>query len=71
MAENAGKPWTAEEDELLRELVASGSALSEIAEKLDRTESGTKTRAYILRVTFGRFGAKRRGLVELGLKGKK
>jgi hypothetical protein len=66
MAENAGKPWTAEEDELLRELVASGSTLSEIAEKLDRTKSGTKTRAYILRVTFGRFGAKTRGLLKSG-----
>jgi hypothetical protein len=65
-AENAGKPWSAEEDALLRELVASGSTLSEIAEKLNRTESGTKMRAYILRVTFGRSGAKRRDLSKLG-----
>jgi hypothetical protein len=37
-------------------------AVAEIAEKLDRTESGTKTRAYILRVAFGRLGADRRTL---------
>jgi hypothetical protein len=61
-----GSPWTAEEDKLLRELVASDSTLSEIAEKLDRTESGAKTRAHILRVTFGRFGAKRRALSKWG-----
>jgi hypothetical protein len=66
MAENSGKPWTAQEDERLRELAASGATLAELAQKLDRTESGTKTRAYILRVTFGRFGAKRRGLSKSG-----
>jgi hypothetical protein len=63
---NGGKPRTAKEDERLRELVASGASLSEVAEKLDRTESGTKTRAYILRVTLGRFGARRRGLSKWG-----
>jgi hypothetical protein len=82
-AASSGKPWTAQEDTRLRELAASGATLAEIAEKLDRTESGTKTRAYILRVTFGRLGADRRtldgdaktglkpvGFVELGLKAK-
>jgi hypothetical protein len=61
-AENSRKPWTAQEDERLRELAASGATLSEIAQKLDRTVSGAKSRAYILRVTFGRLGAKRRSL---------
>jgi hypothetical protein len=54
------------EDERLRELAASGASLSEIAEKLDRTESGTKTRAYTLRVKLRRFGARRRGLSKWG-----
>jgi hypothetical protein len=64
--DNSGKPWTAQEDERLRELAASGTALAEIAEKLNRTASATKTRAYILRVMLGRFGAKRRGLSKWG-----
>jgi hypothetical protein len=68
IAGNSGRPWTAKEDERLQELAASGASLSEIAEKLDRTEPGTKTRAYILRVTLG---SKRRRFDELGLKAKK
>jgi hypothetical protein len=64
VAENGGKPWTPEEDERLRELAASGATLSNIAEKLDRTGSATKTRAYILRVFLGRLGAKRRALAK-------
>ena len=67
---NSGKPWTAVEDERLRELVASGASLSEITEKLDRTEPGIKTRAYVLRVTLARFGTKRRGLSKWRLKAK-
>jgi hypothetical protein len=70
IAGNSGRPWTAKEDERLQELAASGASLSEIAKKLDRTEPGTKTRAYILRVTLGRFGSKRRRFDELGLKAK-
>jgi hypothetical protein len=66
MAENSRKPWTAEEDEQLRQLVVSGDPLAEIAEKLDRTESAAKARAYFLRVPLGRFGAKRRGLSRWG-----
>jgi len=48
MRENSGKPWTVQEDEQLRELAASGAALAEIAEKLSRTTSATKARAYSL-----------------------
>ena len=36
MAENSRKPWIAEEDERLRQLVVSGASVGEIAEKLDR-----------------------------------
>ena len=49
-AENRGKLWTAQEDELLRELAASSATPSEIAAKLNRTEAATKARAYVLRV---------------------
>ena len=52
--ENSGKAWTRVEDGRLRELAASGAVLIEIAEKLNRTVSATKTRAYILRVMLGR-----------------
>ena len=66
MRENSGKPWTPQEDERLREFAASGAALIEIAEKLNRTVPATKTRAYIIRVLLRRFGAKRRGLSKWG-----
>jgi hypothetical protein len=66
MRENSGKPWTPEEDERSRELAASGAGLTEIAEKLNRTVPATKARAYIIRVKFGRFGAKLRGLSKSG-----
>ena len=59
-AENSGKLWTAQEDERLRELAASNATPSEIAAKLNRTESATKARAYALRVGLGRFRAGRR-----------
>lgn len=64
--ENSGKLWTPQEDELLRELAASGAALAEIAEKLNRTVSATTARAYILRVMLGRLGTKRRDLSRWG-----
>jgi hypothetical protein len=66
MAENTRKLWTIQEDERLRDLVASGATLPEMANALDRTESATKTRAYILRLPLGRFGATRRGLSRWG-----
>jgi hypothetical protein len=66
MQVNSGKPWTPQEDERLREIAASGAALAEIAQELNRTASAIKTRAYILRVMLGRFGAKRRGLSRQG-----
>jgi len=66
MAVNSGKAWTIQEDERLRELVASGATLPKMAKALDRTESATKTRAYMLRLALGRFGARRRGLSRWG-----
>jgi hypothetical protein len=66
MAENTRKLWTSQEDERLRELVASGATLSDIAASPDRTESATKTRAYILRLALRRIGARRRCLSKWG-----
>jgi hypothetical protein len=65
-AKNSGKRWSPEEDERLRELAVSSATPVEIAEKLNRTESATKARAYILRVGLRRFRAKRRGLSNWG-----
>ena len=65
-AKKSGKQWSPEEDQRLRELAVSGATLSEIAEMLNRTQSGTKARAYVLRVGLGRFSAKRRDLSKWG-----
>ena len=65
-AENTGKPWTAEEDERLRQLVVSGAPIDQIAEGLDRTEKSVRSRAYLLGVPLRRFGSKRRGLPRWG-----
>jgi hypothetical protein len=64
-AENRGKLWTAHEDERLRELAVCATP-SEIAEKLNRTESATKARAYVLHVGLRRFRARRRDLSKWG-----
>ncbi len=65
-AENSGKPWTADEDDRLRQLVLSGAAIDQIVEGLDRTESSVRARAHLLGVTLRRFGSKRRGLSRWG-----
>jgi hypothetical protein len=65
-AENSGKQWSAKEDERLRELAVASATLSEIAEKLDRTEPATQARAYMLRVGLRRFRTKRRPLSKWG-----
>jgi hypothetical protein len=44
MPENSPKPRKAEDDELVRELAASGASLSEIAKKLAQAEAANKTR---------------------------
>ncbi len=67
-AKNSGKQWSAEEDERLRELAVSSATPFEIAKKLNRTESATKARAYVLRAGLRRFRAKRRSLSKWGLK---
>jgi len=58
-AKNSGRQWSPEEDERLRELAVSSATPAEITEKLNRTESATKARAYMLRVGLRRFRAKR------------
>jgi hypothetical protein len=67
-AKNSGRQWSPEEDEQFRELAVSSATPSEIAEKLNRTESATKARAYVLRAGLRRFRAKRRSLSKWGLK---
>jgi len=66
MAEKTGTVWTSEEDQKLREFVASGADLAEIAKSLDRTPSAAKARAYKLRLLLGRSGVRRRGLSRWG-----
>jgi hypothetical protein len=70
-AKNSGRQWSPEEDERLRELAVSSATPVEIAEKLNRTESATKARAYILRVGLRRFRTKRRAPVEMEMKAKR
>jgi hypothetical protein len=65
-AENSGKQWSTAEDDRMRELAVSGATLSEIAEKLNRSDSAVKARGYILRVGLRRFGATRRPLSRFG-----
>jgi len=65
-AKNSGRQWSPEEDERLRELAVSSAALSEIAEKLNRTKSATQARAYTLRVGLRRFRTQRRSLSKWG-----
>ena len=41
---NAGKPWTAEEEDLLRNLYRSGTLKKDICKALQRSESGVAAR---------------------------
>ena len=43
-AENAGKPWTEEEDALLAELYKSGSTVKELKERFKRTSGSIRSR---------------------------
>jgi hypothetical protein len=54
MSKHSGKIWMPEEDAQLRDLAASGARPAEVAKKLHRTKGAIMTRAYELRVTFGR-----------------
>lgn len=46
-----GKPWTPEEDDLLRREAHTGTSSADIANKIGRTCSAIRARAYILRVS--------------------
>ena len=53
------EPWSAQEDEVLRQDALAGRSVSEIAREVRRTESAVQARAYILRVKFkGKQGLK-------------
>ena len=43
-AENAGKPWTEEDDALLAELYKSGSSVKELKERFKRTSGSIRSR---------------------------
>jgi hypothetical protein len=58
MSEHSGKIWTPEEDAQLRDLAASGVRPAEVAKRLRRTKGAIMTRAYEVRVTFGRAESK-------------
>jgi hypothetical protein len=59
LSEQSGKMWRPEEDAQLRDLVASGARPLEVAEQLGRTKRAILTRAFELRVKFGRPRPKR------------
>lgn len=44
LPENAGKPWTREDEELLKEMYANGSSKPEICRTLKRTVTGVAAR---------------------------
>jgi len=66
MAENKRKPWTADEDERLRQLILSNASAASAAEQLDRTVAAITARAYVIGVTLRRFQARRRQLSKWG-----
>ena len=43
-AENAGKPWTEDDDALLAELYKSGSSVKELKERFKRTSGSIRSR---------------------------
>lgn len=45
-----GLPWSQDDIRCLRELAASGHTAAEIAERLDRTKIGVKSKALALRI---------------------
>ena len=55
----SGKAWTQAEDELLRQEILAGTTAQAITVVLGRSASAVRTRAHILRLTFGRPGTKR------------
>jgi len=58
------KPWTSEEEDLLRQEVLAGTPIRLIASKMDRSEPAIRSRAYALRLMLGRPGVTRRGMTK-------
>jgi hypothetical protein len=53
-----GRPWTAEEDDLLRDLAASGANPASIAIRLKRSQDAIQSRAFRLGIPLNRLKAK-------------
>jgi hypothetical protein len=66
VAEKSARLWTAGEDERVRQMVAAGSSLSDVAIALSRSEKAVKSRAYTLRLSLKRIGVVRRGVLRRG-----
>ena len=48
------RPWTSEDDDLLRALAEANRTIAFVAKELKRTESAVAGRAYKLRLRFGK-----------------
>jgi hypothetical protein len=66
MVQDKRKPWTADEDEHLRQLVLSGASVASAAKRLGRTVPSVTARAYAIGVPLRRFQARRRPLSKWG-----
>jgi hypothetical protein len=54
------KPWTPEQDEVLRKGIIAGASLLAVSNKLGRTEAAVRARAYILGLSLRTTGRRRR-----------
>jgi hypothetical protein len=63
---NGGKPWTLKKTSGYESLLLQAPASPRLLRSTIEPSKAPKTRAYILRVTLGRFGARRRGLSKWG-----
>ena len=54
------RPWTAADDDQLKELAVSGASLLTMGQRLKRTEAAIRARAYFLDIPLRRVGIRRR-----------
>ena len=54
MQSKIGSKWTVQEVDKLRELMALGKKASEIADEIGRCDKGVKSKAYSLKLKFGK-----------------